>query len=516
MKTLKFKCELLSDVVLNQKAATEGNNSTLDFIPGSTFLGIVAAHYGELDNHVAWRIFHSGKVRFGDAHPAVGSRRTLRIPASLLYPKMKSITEACYVHHIYERDQDKVNDGSPQQLKQCRNGFYAFGEDNRVSSVVLNKSFALKSAYDRDKRRSEDEKMFGYESLSKGATFFFDVELDEDDLAEVIRKYLCGERYIGRSRTAQYGRVKISEAESYGENSSTGQCFTKKDNETKKDNNYATVYADGRLIFLDGQDEFTLQPTAQDLGIEKGEIDWTLSQVRTFQYAPWNGKRGARDADRMGIEKGSVFVVELKQAPESYSFESRYVGVYNNEGFGKVIYNPSFLQAQDGKNGLSVLSFDKGTDDKGTEKQGGQEETKGNSESPNPGDTPLLLKYLQRCQREQKAQQFIYGKVNDFVDENKGRFSGERFASQWGTIRSIAMQKRTYEAIHEELFKEKEGYLEHGVAAERWKKSKRKDNLEGFLEAAHKEEATYNDKFLCCKALVNLASEMAKIARKAK
>lgn len=230
MKRLKFKCELLSDVVLNQKAATEGNNSTLDFIPGSTFLGIVAAHYGELDNQVAWKIFHSGKVRFGDAHPAAADEmRTLRIPASLYYPKMKSIAEACYVHHIYYyyREQDKENGGRPQQLKQCRNGFYAFGEDNKVSSVILNKSFALKSAYDRDKRRSEDEKMFGYESLSKGATFFFDVELDEDDLAEVIEKYLCGERYIGRSRTAQYGRVEISKKESYMENSSSGQCFSK-------------------------------------------------------------------------------------------------------------------------------------------------------------------------------------------------------------------------------------------------------------------------------------------------
>ncbi len=509
MKRLKFKCELLSDVVLNQKAATEGNNSTLDFIPGSTFLGIVAAHYGELDNQVAWKIFHSGKVRFGDAHPAAADgMRTLRIPASLYYPKMKSIAEACYVHHIYYyyREQDKENGGRPQQLKQCRNGFYAFGEDNKVSSVILNKSFALKSAYDRDKRRSEDEKMFGYESLSKGATFFFDVELDEDDLAEVIEKYLCGERYIGRSRTAQYGRVEISKKESYMENSSSGQCFSKKDNKTKEDKNYATVYADGRLIFLDGQDELTLQPTAEDLGIEGGVIDWTLSQVRTFQYAPWNGKRGTRDADRMGIEKGSVFVVMLNRAPESYSFESRYVGVYNNEGFGKVIYNPSFLRACDRKNGLSVLSF---KDDDGTGKPNEQKEVENS-----PEDTSLL-KYLHRCQREQKAQQFIYGKVNDFVDENKGRFSGERFASQWGTIRSIAMQARTYEAIYKGLFEQEKGYLVHGVAAERWKKSQRRKVLEVFLEETRDEGAKYGDK-LCCKALVNLASEMAKIARNAK
>lgn len=42
MNVLRFKCTLLSDVILNQKSATEGTNVTLDFIPGNCFLGIVA------------------------------------------------------------------------------------------------------------------------------------------------------------------------------------------------------------------------------------------------------------------------------------------------------------------------------------------------------------------------------------------------------------------------------------------------------------------------------------------
>ena len=86
MKVLKFKCELLSDVILNQKFATEGPNQTLDFIPGNNFLGIVAgALYGKKDT--TWTIFHSGKVRFGDAHPANGENRTIRIPASFMSSK---------------------------------------------------------------------------------------------------------------------------------------------------------------------------------------------------------------------------------------------------------------------------------------------------------------------------------------------------------------------------------------------------------------------------------------------
>ena len=42
MKTLYFKCTLLTDVIITQSAATDGHQSTLDYIPGSNFLGICA------------------------------------------------------------------------------------------------------------------------------------------------------------------------------------------------------------------------------------------------------------------------------------------------------------------------------------------------------------------------------------------------------------------------------------------------------------------------------------------
>lgn len=103
MKTLKFKCKLLSDVILNQKAASEGANNTLDFIPGSNFLGIVAAKYADFGD-AAMEVFHSGKVRFGDAHPVCKGHdvmRTLRVPASMYYPKPEKASEVCYIHHEY-------------------------------------------------------------------------------------------------------------------------------------------------------------------------------------------------------------------------------------------------------------------------------------------------------------------------------------------------------------------------------------------------------------------------------
>ena len=87
MTTIKFKCTLLSDVILNQKAATDGPNKTLDFIPGSSFLGIAASRlYAELEKKARWDIFHSGKVKFGDAHPSSEGKRGLKAPLAMYYP----------------------------------------------------------------------------------------------------------------------------------------------------------------------------------------------------------------------------------------------------------------------------------------------------------------------------------------------------------------------------------------------------------------------------------------------
>ena len=82
MIRMKFTCTLLSDIILNQNAGSKEKQSTLDFIPGNVFLGIAASKlYASLPTEMSMTIFHSGKVRFGDAHPLYEGKRTLKIPA---------------------------------------------------------------------------------------------------------------------------------------------------------------------------------------------------------------------------------------------------------------------------------------------------------------------------------------------------------------------------------------------------------------------------------------------------
>lgn len=484
MKRIKFRCTLLTDVILNVKSQTEGSNKTLGFIPGNNFLGMVAGklYTEKLSPEKALDLFHNGTVRYGDAHVGVCRRRTLKVPAVLYYPKMEKPQDRTFVYYKYDYDKDTEK----LQLKQCRDDFYAFDDDKHEGiKANIGKTFAIKSAYDRDKRRSKDEQMYGYESLKAGLKFFFAVETDKEEYADEIKDALVGERHLGRSRTAQYGLVKIE------------TCDYEEETSTDAANGVTTVYADGRLIFLDDSGEPTFRPTAGDLGLEGGEIDWERSQIRTFQYAPWNGKRQAYDTDRCGIEKGSVFVI--KGTAKLIPLQRDTVGCYRNEGFGKVIYNPRFLATQEVQNGLALYKL---TEEK---------EHDFNIKTDGEIDTPLI-NFLKSKAQDENTTRKIYKEVNGFVLENKGRFGEESFASQWGTIRSLAMSLMTTQKLEEALFTKEDAYLTHGVAKEKWEKNRRKSTFYDFFKKLAQEYDDYHVR----QALINLAAQMAKIYRKDK
>lgn len=500
MTTLKFKCKLLSDVILNQKAATEGPNQTLDFIQGSCFLGIVAREYDKFEKEAkAMEIFHSGIVRFGDAHPSKEDVRGLKIPASMFYPKLKPEGFKYYIHHEIPDDKLESEDFKKMQLKQCRNGFYIFASD-KATEVKTETNFAVKSAYDREKRRSKDEQMYGYESLQKGLELYFEVQVEKDDLAKDIKGALVGKKRVGRSRTAQYGLVEITE---------TNYNDVKYD---KPGNNNVAVYADGRLIFLDTYGLPTFRPTAEQLGLPKdSQILWDKSQIRTFQYAPWNYKRQCFDADRCGIEKGSVFVVDVSKCDNLPKLESRYLGSYNNEGFGKVIYNPEFLKANS-ENGIAQFQIPPQEEDEGNKTEPEDRKAKVEKEIENLQKGNGLLKYLANQKHKEELESIVYAKVNEWVDINFELFKRDRFASQWGHIRELAMRYSQKSDLERELFTKQNdknepfAYLTHGKAAKKWDEKNRRESFRRFFKDLSEEEARF--------AIINLAAEMAKKCRK--
>lgn len=497
MTTLFFKCTLLSDVIINQKSATEGNQETLDFIPGSNFLGVSASSlYKRIPANDSLTIFHSGKVRFGDAHPLIENHRGLRIPASWYRKKNHQKDDPIIVHHGIP-EAGLLQEGKSIQLKQLRSGFIYKTRENEVAIADIQRNFAIKSAYDSLKRRAEDTKMYGYQSIQKGSVWGFELSLDTDaeKFEDDIVNSLVGMKKIGRSSSAQYGLIRIEhQRESF--------ITSFKSNVTDFiEMNAVFVYAESRLIFFDafGQPSFT--PSSEQLGFPGGRIDWKKSQIRTFQYAPYNFRRKTYDADRCGIEKGSVIcVTNIKQEDINKAVTHKYVGSYLQEGFGKVILNPDFL-SHDQTGGCSFTLMKQKTN------------------IPN-GDTTnlpalvaddVVLSYLKKQSVYLIDQIDLYKRVNAFVKKHSNDFKGNTFASQWGTIRAIATKTRDYNELHSALFSHNDvnpGYLVHGVAMEKWEERKRIHLLKTFIE-----EFT-NKPQSVAEAVVNLAAEMAKKCRR--
>lgn len=506
MKKIQFTSKLLSDVIINQKAATEGNQTTLDFIPGSSWLGVAAGTlYRLLNNEESFLVFHSGKVRFGDAHPLYSGKesgmpvRASRIPAAWYTQKNKKTSDGVFIAPPSAHGPAEVI-----QYKQCRSGFVVKTSDGNFLEIDPARGFAVKSAYDSSKRRAEDEKMYGYESLSSGSLWGFEVEFDEDvpdSLALKVKDALTGMRRIGRSSTAQYGLVDIS-AEPFSLPCETIGI-------TEPDNNDGFwIYAESRLIFTDKDGLPLFLPAPGQLGLKNGKVCLEKSRIRFFQYAPFNNTRMTRDPDRCGIEKGSVFFVSgASQADVDMQVATRGVGSFLNEGFGKILVNPFFLEADKLSSRLkgNVVQQDKEMPPK---------------DPVNPdlnkftGKEKLLLQYLQE-EREMSIQESrIFDKVNQYFSKagESGVFQNEAFAAQWGTIRSLAVRAKSKEDLGKQLFEipddrkgKKGGYLMHGVAKDKWEGRPLK-MLKNFFDSLEED--------IAIPAVINLAAEMAKKSKR--
>lgn len=447
-----YKCTLLSDIVLNSKLATEGNLETLDSIPGSSFLGLVAhAIYKKFSMEEAYKLLHSNKVLFGDAHISDGESVSYAVPFSLFEPKEKTdeLKDKVWAQFAWNKEIQKWFKEKGIQPKQIRRGYI---NENRVKQREVSKNFALKSAQDRTTRASMDGKMFGVSSLEQGQTFTFSIMYDSEDFIGLIEDNLIGTKFIGKSKSAQYGKVVIEVLAN----------ATKSTHLSQADTQNIIVYAESNLCFYNKFGHPTYQPEAKDLGIIGGTIDWSKSQIRTYSYSPWNLTRNSPNTQRHCIMKGSVFFIENGQIDTA---KKGLVGEYLNEGLGRVLYNPKFLEV--GENAVWQFEKNEDTSDKIADKADALV------------DTPLM-KLLLKKKVEKENFEIQAKAIHEAVHNNPEKDSLKGISpSQWGQIREKATFSESIEALEKNLFDEETGFLCRGVSAEKfWNKSRNREKFE--------------------------------------
>jgi hypothetical protein len=391
MRELIFNVEFLSDVVLPATSNTEGNIERLEFIPGSNFLGMVAREYAKFSD--SFNVFHSGKVRFGDATLLVDGEATYKMPLSFFHEKLEK--NKMVNHHLIE------DFSQFKQLKQKRNGYIT----QNLQEVALEYNYAQKSAYDKNERRSKEGSMYGYFSIPAGTLWQFSVkydEIDNEDL-ERLKTNLLGKKRLGKSKSSQYGQIRIRQ----GEKASELQSHLKQGKTT-------VVYAKSRIALVDKEGNPTYDLKYLLDGLEDSNIVWEKSQIKTSTFTPYNGAMQTKTYSRVVINSGSVIVLQNLSSEQLECLE-KGVGVYLSEGFGELLLNPSFLE----KEGLFELN----------------DEPK--KEEPKPlAITEHSVKFLNNRESKKRETLALASRVHLFIEENKKLYRNIS-NSQWGTIRSI-------------------------------------------------------------------------------
>lgn len=403
MRELRFEITFKSPVILQASSNTQGKMSSLDFIPGSAFLGMVASRYSDFSD--PFKIFHSGAVKFCDAAPIKDGKEFFKIPLSYFHEKLDD--SKIYNHHLLSDSEfEKFT-----QLKQMRNG-YINEENERLS---LDQDFSQKSAYDKSKRRSKDKEMYGYEAFRAGMKWRFSVKFDpsvsEKDIV-LAKETLERSTRLGKSKSAEYGAVEIK---FIGENTDEIQTFTPPEG-------YTFIYAKSRLALIDenGNPSYDVKYILPNLS--ENNVVYSKTQIRISNFAPYNGARATKDYERACINKGSVIALKNLSAEQIAALKNG-VGAYLSEGFGEVLINPWFLNGGDEKD--RPIRFQ------------AEVETQCSVEKmPIQSD---LAKFLQQKETAKKQALEIAGEVAKFIKANKSKFD-EVSNSQWGAIRSICKE----------------------------------------------------------------------------
>lgn len=455
MIKLNFICTFKSDIVLHSSSNTEGKIEKFNYIAGSNFLGMVARKYTDFEED-AFEVFHSGAVRFLDGHIVEGGEKTFHAPLSWFAPKGYSLVKAIekkelYNDHFISSDDYEAFIVKGIQLKQQRGSFVTLG----AKVAELDTNYRQKSAYDKKNRRSQDSSMFGYYALAKGTKWTFSVEIDNNSLnIELIKKTLLESNRLGKSRSSEYGRIKITFVDE--KRSTFSQILEPIEIDNKQ---YIFLYAHSRLALIDDYGVNSYQPTLATLKLDNAiKIAWDKSQIRTSRYTPYVSIRHNRDPERLIIDKGSIIAIEVDEKFDVEAYSQKIesgLGLYLSEGHGKVIVNPKFLATENPEFIKSSNLGDGSTDEVA-------EETLGS-----------IGTWLETEQKREKRAYELLKEVKAFIVKHNVRNK----KSQWGQVRSLARANINGEDLAKALFDETEvdghqkGFLLHRQAEKKWDNS---------------------------------------------
>ena len=435
--TIYLRIDLEQDVVLSNSAASSGLHQTLDYIPGGVLLGVAASAYATIearDPNLAWSVFHAGGVRFGNGLPLGQGEAFVPLPASLR--------------------QSKAHE---------KGGFRS------VSGSYLRPElrYRRRTAINPATGRALDMALFGYSSICAGQSFIsrIDIAAGCAEVEEALLSALTAAPvWIGRSRGAEYGRVRITRSDAAPSYPTHGAP-------TGKQIRF--------LLLSDCACVGPELPAATMLGLPGSWAAASDTRVAWRRYAPFNFHRRAFDPERVVLEQGSVLVFEgppLNAAEQSLLLATLDAGLgrFCGEGLGVALANTALIELSPPAVVGAALQA---------------------QNSPPPSDEddvvipedPLfqwllerhaewLLGSLARAEAARYERSFA-----DLYRElwREGRLAGRSpneaapSRAQWGSVREEGLHATSFEALRHRLLSTEEGVCSAGTGGASWRQEAR-------------------------------------------
>lgn len=364
MKAIVYTITLEEPLLATSLQGDPNSSISLPYLPGSMLRGALINQYiqqhggtAALDptrDEPARSLFFSGSTRYLPAYPINEHTRTLPTPRCLFYGKYVALDQAgnkiANLHHLdWTFEERRRCEQNPQHgdFKPLNTPFCVIDDDD---ITLCDPARTLTIHTQRDRRRGRATRdsgaIFRYEALAAGQSFQGVVLVDDDNHSQQVHTLLASKpiRWLGRSRSAHYGRVKLHVEH---ELTDWHEMGTSPADLAAATPHTLLLLSDTLLCTPQGQVAASVDADTLALALELPTGAVTIDPARSFSASVLQGGYNASAKlplpQQPALAAGSLITFTLTQPLPTKAVQRLYeqgIGLRRAEGFGRIGLNP--------------------------------------------------------------------------------------------------------------------------------------------------------------------------------
>ncbi|MEQ8189854.1 MAG: RAMP superfamily CRISPR-associated protein [Candidatus Eremiobacterota bacterium] len=334
MHKITYRITTLSPVLITTNVGDINTVNTGEFINGNSVLGIFASSYikkknlknkaHEDDNFYRW--FLKGDLKFTGGYIITSDKYGKKknyfpLPMSVQHEKNDTNT----IFDLLFLDEDDCEEIQTKALV----GF-GYIKDDMVETCEIKKSLNFHHARDKNTGISKEGQIFNYESIDEGQIFEGNITGDEKDLIELTKTFEKEQTvYLGRSKNAQYGKVRL-------EIDGDIKKFTSEIEGLDIEEETSMTLLSDLIIYNDNG-----FPTTDLKTLEKYTgLKFKKAFIRTGEIENFVSVWHIRKPSEVSFRAGSTFLIEIpeREKDRMLKLQSEGTGERRHEGFGRIVF----------------------------------------------------------------------------------------------------------------------------------------------------------------------------------